>query len=520
MAEHLFRVGTLRTDIAVLAGEQSVAPLRGRLDRALTQSLPPLLAELSGPVLDHHDGVIRIRKLEIHLDHAGPFDETVIMGLLAARIAAALREALTRPGGKVVFWPDTGAYLAAYVENRLGLEPGPDWPFAEFSGLALLSPSEAAVEMLRTRPGLLAQLAANGAAAGNPDRLLTRLDNQGCAAVLDAVFQAARPGRQNAEDLARLARSFDPDDQASGSRQPARTALALILRTSAPAAGAGPAALVRQAMAVTALALLARSLRQDLGRPLQAADLDPALAQSSSELPARFRAVLAEALADPAVRAAVGEVLPFLPGGSGTDPASGPPSGTPRAPGRGSTHTLPQSIASPVAGIAVLLPGIARHGLHRTLTAAQLRAAAISTLGVDAQAGAATDPFLNALFPADPLAPRTDLPSVPAQSLELLPPAARALVSGRGGAEGWGDLLLATFAGRLPGLSGSSWPYLQRQFLHTPGRLDLSDGLAQVILTGPPLAVVLAMAGFDGDQGPLPHLDNRLLRITLSGLRR
>jgi len=113
MAEHLFRVSTLHTDIAALASEQSVEPLRGRLDRALTESLPPLLAELSGPILDRHDGVIRIRKLEIHLGHAGPFDETVIMRLLAARIAAALREALARPGGKVVFWPDTGAYLAA-----------------------------------------------------------------------------------------------------------------------------------------------------------------------------------------------------------------------------------------------------------------------------------------------------------------------------------------------------------------------------------------------------------------------
>ena len=53
-----------------------------------------------------------------------------------------------------------------------------------------------------------------------------------------------------------------------------------------------------------------------------------------------------------------------------------------------------------------------------------------------------------------------------------------------------------------------------------PGRLELTEEVVTVTLEGPPLAVVLAMAGFDGAQAPLPHLGDRLLVVALTGLRR
>ena len=87
MGDHVLGIATLRTDVAVLARPQDAAPLRGRLDRVVSQRLPLLLAELAGPVLDGHGGVLRLRRLAVSIDHAGPFDEAVLTRLLATRLA-------------------------------------------------------------------------------------------------------------------------------------------------------------------------------------------------------------------------------------------------------------------------------------------------------------------------------------------------------------------------------------------------------------------------------------------------
>jgi hypothetical protein len=507
MGDHVLGIATLRTDVAVLARPQDAAPLRGRLDRVVSQRLPLLLAELAGPVLDGHDGVLRLRRLAVSIDHAGPFDEAVLTRLLATRLAAALRAALAAgPRADLRYWPDHGSYLVSYVETRLGIEPGPDWPFADLAPLALLSPAEATVALVRARPELLTALARAGARAGAPARLLTRLDDGECAALLDAAAPAAGP--PSAEDLTRLVAADVADATATGPASPARRALALLLHT-AVRTPPGTTPPVQAAMAVTALRETVSS------RPgLRPADLagDPVAGvvdlAADPALPAPFRAALRAALAAPGPRAAL------------TGPTALASSSGSTAPRRKGSAVRPGVAASPVAGVALLLPGIARYGLHRALTAAQLRAAVISTLDEDAHPAAATDPVLAALLPADPQAEPGVPPAVPAAALAGLPPEVGGLLTGRAGPEGWGDLLLAGFAARLPALGAGSRGYLQRQFLHVPGRLELTEEVVTVTLEGPPLAVVLAMAGFDGAQAPLPHLGDRLLVLALTGLRR
>lgn len=520
MADHVLGISALRTDVTVLAAPEAVAPLRRRLDRMLSQRLPPLLAELSAPVLDGRAGVIRLRRLAVDLDVVGPLDETVLARLLAARIAQALGEELA--GGAshsdVRMWVDRASFLAAYLETRLGLEHGPDWPFAELRALAVLSPSEAAVEVLRTHPPLLRQLARNGAAVGAPERLLTRLDDRACVALLEALIGSAAAHPRSADDIRGLLRYVGAGPPATGTALP-RAALALMLRAIAREPDAfGPSPPVQPAVAVVALRALAPELASALRRPLRAADLSPGLLGLVPALPPPFGAALEEALADPVQRDALTGLLPTrrrrddprLPQAQSEDDVAPGPADP-------ASHA---SWVSPVAGIALLLPGIIRSGAVQALTPRQLRAAALSVLGEGPRAGAADDPLIHRLFPIDPREALSTAPPVTDAALGLVAVEARGLLAGRSDVEGWGDVLLAAFASRLPGLRASTRPYLQRQFLHVPGRLDLSPEQARVTLEGPSLAVVLAMAGLAGDQCTLPHLADRTLTLVLTGLRR
>ena len=153
MTDHLLTVDSLHSKVTVVCLPASVAGLRSRLDRTFGEVLPPLLADATRPVLDRYDGVVRLRSLTVRLD-VGDFDEGSIARLLAARIAAALGEAMSRADDEVCIWPDHKAYLTSYVENVLALEPGHAWAFDEFRALKVLAPSEAAIEVLRARPEL------------------------------------------------------------------------------------------------------------------------------------------------------------------------------------------------------------------------------------------------------------------------------------------------------------------------------------------------------------------------------
>jgi hypothetical protein len=511
---HVVRIGALRTDVAVVAAPAAVAPLRARLDRVLAELLPPVLAELSGPLLDRHDGVVRIRRLRVRLDD-GPLDEATLARLLAARIAAALAEALSRASENVRVWADHETYLAAYLETILGLETGPSWPFAEMAALDVLSPSEAAVEVVRTRPALLARLARTGAGRGNPARVLAMLDDVACAALLDAVLDAP-PVPPAAADVAAL--RFEVPAAPLRLADVPRAALVTLLRTLARTPTADVPRLARAAVAAAALVALPVSWRDALTHAAVPPELAAALADEAPALPRRLRDVLLATVAAAPARAALAELFrsPGPPRRPRPADAETPAGGHRPPPARRRTPRRP--LASPVGGLALLLPGAVRHA--RVLSGVQLRAAVLSRLGDEARRGAATDPFLAALLPADPHAQLGDVPPVPRAAVDGLPPASRPLVVAPGGVDRWGQLLLADFAGRLPGLARSSPAYLRRQFLEVPGRLDLAGDTVTVTLDALPLAVVLAMAGYRGDQGPLPHLGDRRLTIVLPGLRR
>src|SRR5690606_11878064 len=76
-------------------------------------------------------------------------------------------------------------------------------------------------------------------------------------------------------------------------------------------------------------------------------------------------------------------------------------------------------------------------------------------------------------------------------------------------------LVVRHFARGLRGFAASSPGYLAAQFLDVPGRVERSDETLEVSLSRAPLGVVLRMAGYDGDRGPIPWLGNRRLVLHL-----
>jgi hypothetical protein len=511
MADHRLSIGTLQTHARVFVSGSADA-LQGPLDRHLSEVLPRLVAAAAEPVLNRHDGVVRIRSLEVRLDYTGRLEPEQLARMLAERIAAELTTALSRGTPGTESWPDRAGYLADYVRWRLGIRVGPAWPFAEFLALEVLSPAESVVEILRSAPGVLAVLARPGSAgtAGGPaGAWLTRLDEASCAALLTAVLPPGLPGALSGlDDLLVSRAALDDAGLRSGAE---RFALQLVLATASRRPESFPAdgvpALVATAAVVAGLAWLLER-RSRLGRPpLEAPEVRPGLLRDAGDLSGALRGPLHAALDHPGMCRELAVNLSRVAGHR-----------TQQAPTAAKPDPADRTLASPHAGLVLLVPGLVRHRLDRILTAEQRRSVVLKLLSPDRREAAARDPLLAVLFPADPRRSPPPLPPVPAALLASIHPEARGPLAADTTGRDWEAWLLADFAGRLTGLRRSSRSYLVGQFLDTPGWLRSDRSGVKVTLDGPPLAVVLALAGLNGHQGRVPHWDDRSLEIVLTGL--
>jgi hypothetical protein len=158
---------------------------------------------------------------------------------------------------------------------------------------------------------------------------------------------------------------------------------------------------------------------------------------------------------------------------------------------------------SPFAGFALLLPVVRNLALDTLLSTHQAHALILAVLEAPERLASHAEALAGLLLPL-PVEPDVDpwspaLPDDPASA----------------SAEAWAARLLDGFADRLPGLRGSTAPYLRRQFLYTDGTLELDRERLTARLVRPPLAIVLTIAGMTGEQGPLPWRRERSLRILM-----
>jgi hypothetical protein len=285
---------------------------------------------------------------------------------------------------------------------------------------------------------------------------------------------------------------------------PARAALALALsRLAAPDRADDEAVPATLALArlVTAFDLVARERPEALARIAAGkADVLAGLGAASAAL-RRERAFLDLLLADGGWRklaATVAAALAPAPVHEDGEPGERLPAGKkPRTP-------APLVLNSPFAGVALALPVLRSLGLADRLHPNQFRALLTAMIAPDT---ASED---SAAMLAAFLVPRHD--PQPAPPWPALPDDDAAERS----AGSWAAFVLQAFAARLSGLQGSTPAYLRRQFLHGRGELVMEDKALVVRLARPALAIVLTMAGMIGDQGALPWLGDRRLRIELT----
>lgn len=476
-----------------------------------------MLAKAAAPVLEGREGVIRIRSLKLDLAHHGEWDEKTLASLIAAKLFAALAVLLDGPADSIRFWPDHDSYMASFIEHKLGFYHEPDWAFPEFSPLRLLAPEHAAAEVLKARPSVLPVLAANGQRVGNALRVATRLS---AATAEDIVQTWMRMPDVPAELL-----PMDPADpglptllrmlEGTRSADIHQQILILILEMALQPQKRAMPQLITTAIILAAIATLIadKAFSTVHGRPPSATIAE--LPAGALPLPAAVTALLKKVTADQSAQIIVDRLFELVSGQTERSPASAS-----RKKGKLATGPVRlQTIHSPFAGFALLLPGIVRHGMHRHLSKSSLRQVVLAIADAQMRERLENDELLATLFADVDDRTEPEFPPVSGTMIAMLAPESRHLVSGREGADGWADLLLAGFASRLPGLRASSRSYLLRQFLAIDGKAEIAKDAIVVTLDGPPLAIVLKMAGLSGEQMPIPFFGNRLLVLKLGGDR-
>jgi hypothetical protein len=474
-----------------------------RLDEVARGALPGALGAALGRELGGHEGVVRIDTIDV----AFAIDRRALDGgELAARWAARLGTAIAgrlrrADGAGVARFASYGHFVAAYLEHRFAVALHPRFAFADFAALEHLTPADAAIELLGARPAYLAELARQGRRHGRPAWLAERLDDARVEALLERIFASMQPTAPGAAAF----RTLMADAPAAWRlHAPARAALALALSRLAVADstdGEAVPATLALARLVTALDLLAREQPAALADIVAGkADAIAGLGGASAAL-RREQAFLGLVLDDSDWRklaATVAEALAPAPPHAENEAGEHTPAG------KKARTPAPPVLHSPFAGVALTLPVLRSLGLADQLHPDQFRALVMIMIAPDEATQDAAEALAAFLIPSHDPQPAPPWPAVPDDD------------AAEPSAESWAVFVLQSFAARLSGLQGSTPAYLRRQFLHGPGDLVMEEKALVVRLVRPALAIVLTMAGMVGDQGALPWLGSRRLRIELT----
>ncbi len=516
MENHALSIGALKTDCKVLAYPPAVAALKSTMDRALSGRFPTLLGNASETLLEGYDGVIRIHKLKIKLAYSGMWDETVLAGILAARVSEALRSALVSHASGIRMWADPESYMASYIEWQLGLANEPSWAFPDFHPLRLLPPLQAALEIVKARPAVLVMLAKNGRRTGNPLRFIDTLRGDMAKEIVLALMRIVEV-QQHAvlavydhDTVLQLVKALKSLHESDMDKR-------ILELASIHGEARGPDKFASLFGAALMAVVCKCVMQHDPIRASQSSDGFTELlshASTARAVPSHLAEFAKIVLRSDVGKALANTIVTLL------ETRSKPASNTREKRSNKTASNKPKSrnLASPFAGMALLLPEIVRLSLQRHVGLNGLRAALLSIVDADLRERLDADPLISELFPEDEDADEPSYPPVPEAGIARLAPESRGLITSRQGADGWGDYLLASFASRLPGLRASTRGYLLRQFLLVQGSAEIADDMISVTLDGPPLSIVLKMAGLSGDQMRVPHLNNRLLVLNIGGM--
>ncbi len=556
-----------RAQYLVPSTHPSPARLRDRLDTAVRDDMPGLLAAQLARTIDPHDpGLVFVRQLRFDIAIDAAWDRSAIAAQCAWALSISLSRALAGDdAGNVVRFPNRSAYLASFLVDTAAGTTAVRWYYAAFSGLVAL-PCGAAI-----RTALLDDPAAGIAALrtladGDLTRVIGALGVRESARVCDALAHAA-PTSDVPSAVAHLiaAAAHAP---ASGLDAAPQLALWLVARATIPAdralvIGAQALALVLEALAS------GRATLDDIGALLDEDDAAPTtiLAPATPEMRAALRACRRALLHDlPTPRGR--EVKPDISGSeaAGHTPFGGGflllddllalpladvtsewphPSGT--EPARALSLLVLACACGGTRAPALVADPLWRQlfGIHPALSLDQM-ADWIATLGhprrrmlvralarhrrdrdaaVTSHALAQPDARYRvhvdengtwrALVPT-PLVARVAPPATADEVAALVDDLEYLMPSPDVVPVEWRLVLLLAaqqvlraFARRIPGYAGSHLRYLQRNFLDVTAVVEPAVDRIVVRLTRPPLALILNSAGVNRGTRRWPRLDPR-----------
>lgn len=500
------RIGRLASRYRVPPGP-SAASVQARLDRVAGTHLAEACESLAAAVPEvAGDDVWLVRDLhvDLRLDLSATSKPGVVAQAWSHGLMAALRTQLARgTGAEVVRFPSQAAWTARFVAELVAGTAWDRWYLLAFSSLRALPTGRAIAEALTREPESALDVLAELWRAGDLESVLLALRPGDAQRILEAAVAPAAPptsslpiGRDTARGFAALTAAIRApgDPHVPGA----------VLRLVAAAAARGvvlPPGADRVAAAVLWLAELARSGAEP--RRLAAAVTRGRWAEALRVAGRSPRDVTGDALAAlEIVRAVAGGDERWLTGLVGDLGPSGLVAG--ERPDEAGTV-----VATRFGGLLLVWPVFCDvwpvldgDAVPRLLVASLL-------LGTERREALLHDPVLALLCglerPPVPDALAEGRASLP---LETLPGAAEFDAAFFGSAEpasaAFCALVLQRFAARLPGFADSSPGHLWRNFLDVPATVRLAAGAWEAAVTGPPLQVVLRMAGMSTLRYTLP----------------
>lgn len=496
------RIGHLANRYVLPRDPQRSAALQAKLDRAATEFLGEALDNLAGVLPElTRDEVWLVRHL--HVEFAVGIEAAADPGVMARawsqRLLVALRSALAGGDAEVVHFASRAAWTARFVSEVAAGTAWDRWYLGAFTSLRALPTGRAIAEAVTREPGEATAVLAELSRGGELERVLMGLGEGDARRILHALASPgeldAVGGRSFARALADLAWAIRaPDDpHLPGS----------VVRLLATAVARGVALPPGAVASATAVVVLAGLLAEGADPREVAAALGGRRWASALRLAGRSaRDVTADELA-------AAELLHSLADEGHvwlTDLASALTPGAPDTAGVGQDAAV---LATRFGGLLLLWPlfmELWAHvegdaPLHRLLAAAHL-------FGHANIRALLRDPVLALLCGLD----RPPAPSGLEQARSGLPVEALRRAAeggpapdpsfcgdptdpGEAAAARFCAMVLQRFGAKLPGFAGSSPGYLLRNFLDVPATVRLGEDTWHAHITGPPLQVVLRMAG-------------------------
>jgi hypothetical protein len=521
--------------------------LGGLADRVARRRLATELTHLVGPALARQAPVVRIRRLTVKLElGAAELSEDGLAAAWARAVGRSLFEALAQPGGsssvQIVRAASAAEFRAAFLRELLMGQPSGRWEYAEFVELFRLPASEAAMTLLLEFPWEITAtlIAMDGSPA--VERLLSLFDDQALERLFVAIAgsrRAVSTAALSLHDLVWAARqALDTPRRRELMLGGRRQALWVFVHTRG-GDGQSPRTIYHALLALVCLLESPELLMPGVSHTLCSQEeieratgrrLPPAVATflldlrrlvSKSGLPstARSGSPLASLLKS------LDDLRPLVP-------TAAPSSSQPQLPWLETdslgllllasiVHRLDwdalrdDALLAPWGGprfFQILLIGIGAAVLDREATDIDRLDPAILLF-----AGMEREPDMQAL--------RYSLASVDVTGRrELL----RRLMPDRDGepiAIDWpqafdalAERLVGEFASLVRGFRHATRQAVVRQFLRTPGRVQVSRRSVLVLLDANPYHVVLHVSGMDDPTPSLNWMDGRRLEFRLLGL--